>query len=67
MKRLVLFLMAVSITVMVYGQSIDEIIRLDEEATKLSNKSDFYSAAKKWEKGLIMAKRMGNKKWFFRH
>ena len=76
MKRLVLLLMMLSITVMVYGQSLEEktrvlkekirflneIVRIDEEATKLYDQSDFYGAAQKWEHGLKMAKRMDNKK-----
>ncbi|MFA4906668.1 MAG: tetratricopeptide repeat protein, partial [archaeon] len=61
MKRLVLFLMVVSITAMVYGQSIDEMIHLNEEATNLCNQSNFYGAAQKWEQGLVIAKRMDHK------
>jgi len=59
MKKLTIIILLITITA-AYGQSVDEWIRLNEEATKLYNQANFHGAARKWQQGLKITKKMND-------
>ena len=58
MKKLTTVIILLITITAAHGQSVDEMVRLDKEATKLYNQSNFHGAAQKWQQGLKIAKKM---------
>lgn len=61
MKKLIFAIVLIFTPIYAIGQSVDEMILLDEEAAYLYNQADFQSAAEKWEQGLKKAKIINDK------
>jgi len=60
MKKLTIIIILLLTITAAYGQSVDEMIRLNEEAKKLYNQANFHGAAQKWQQGLKIAKKMND-------